>query len=415
MQEFIGIEYLCIDIANNFGKCEETGFKGDHATFDERIAWTKANYDQLEELMEYADEPELYIKSVFALRDSVDGKATGSLISLDSTCSGIQILSALTGCIKGGTITNIVDPNNRHDAYTKITDTTNHFLQEANIPSFRVSRSNAKDAVMTGCYGSRREPRRIFGENVKFFDKACLTEATGAFKLLPLLVNAWNPTSELHTFVMPDGHHVHLPTVLENEVTIEINEIRHKFTTYTKEVGTQERAVSLAAHVTHACDSYLLRNVIRRTNFNMALIKNNLRLVSGHASTESSTGARVATKRLTDTYNLVGSFDAQLANLNLRAADVAYMTPELRTKLQQVLESMVHYGSFHTLPVHDAFRVHPNNGNAIRYHYKEALADMADSSMLDHIYWQLTGKNLPISRNGQMGDIIRNNSNYHIC
>ena len=36
-------------------------------------------------------------------------------------------------------------------------------------------------------------------------------------------------------------------------------------------------------------------------------------------------------------------------------------------------------------------KAHPNNVNQVRYHYKEILADMADSNMLDDLLSQLYG------------------------
>jgi DNA-directed RNA polymerase len=150
MQQFSGIEYLCIDIANNFGKDKTTGFKGDKDTFTNRIQWVKDNFHKLEQRTDEVDEDKyLYIKGVQALRKVVKGEPTGHLIMLDATCSGMQILSALTGCIKGARITNMLKGDVRYDAYTVITEAMQNVLNNRGHNGFKVLRPDAKQAVMT--------------------------------------------------------------------------------------------------------------------------------------------------------------------------------------------------------------------------------------------------------------------------
>ncbi|MGP6500661.1 DNA-directed RNA polymerase, partial [Klebsiella pneumoniae] len=130
---FEPIEYLCIDIANNFGDDPLTGFKGDKELFETRIQWVKDNFNRLEERYEEADEKYLYIKAVMALRDVMQGKATGHTVMLDASCSGLQIMSCLTGCKRGGDMTGLIDPNKRSDAYTEITDQMNLQLSQLSM------------------------------------------------------------------------------------------------------------------------------------------------------------------------------------------------------------------------------------------------------------------------------------------
>lgn len=85
-KEYQPIEYLCIDIANNFGN--DGDFRGDKDTFENRIQWVKDNYSHLEQRSHEAEEPELFVKGVMALRNVEKGNKTGIAISLDSTCSG---------------------------------------------------------------------------------------------------------------------------------------------------------------------------------------------------------------------------------------------------------------------------------------------------------------------------------------
>lgn len=139
MKCFNGIEYIAIDVANSFGH--------DKWEFENRIQWVKDNIDNLEALESGADKKTLplYRKAVMALRKAMKGEATGHLVGLDAACSGMQIMSAMTGCVAGATATGLVNPNKRADAYTIVTETMNQ--QEGIL--VKVPRSDAKAAVMT--------------------------------------------------------------------------------------------------------------------------------------------------------------------------------------------------------------------------------------------------------------------------
>ena len=139
MKCFNGIQYIAIDVANSFGH--------DKMEFEDRIKWVKDNIDNLEALESGADKKSLplYRKAVMALRKAQQGMPSGHLVGLDATCSGMQIMSAMTGCIAGATATGLVNPNKRADAYTIVTETMN---QQAGI-LVKVPRSDAKSAVMT--------------------------------------------------------------------------------------------------------------------------------------------------------------------------------------------------------------------------------------------------------------------------
>lgn len=79
-KEYSPIQYLAIDIANNYGL--------DKLTYEERIQWVKTNINRLEDLAPEAEEYHLYIKGVNALRQTQRGEPTGHTVALDAVCSG---------------------------------------------------------------------------------------------------------------------------------------------------------------------------------------------------------------------------------------------------------------------------------------------------------------------------------------
>ena len=134
-KEYTPMQYLAIDIANQYGN----GI--DKETYETRIAWVKHKADRLEEFQDKAESPMLYKKAVNAFRLAEEGIPTGHVIGLDSSSSGLQLMSAMMGCEKGTALTGLIHPNIRADSYTLITQAMNKKVE------VHVTRAQAKSAV----------------------------------------------------------------------------------------------------------------------------------------------------------------------------------------------------------------------------------------------------------------------------
>ena len=76
---------------------------------------------------------------------------------------------------------------------------------------------------------------------------------------------------------------------------------------------------------------------------------------------------------------------------------------------------MLEHKSFPLVTIHDAFAAHANNVNQVRFHYKEILADMADSRLLDDLLTRLYKEPATFNKlSPNLGNKIRN-SNYSLC
>lgn len=259
MQTFTAWQYLLIDAANAYGH--------DKLLFEERIQWAMDHLPELEAMAEDADTQPLYLKAVQAIRKAQKGLPTGHLVGLDATCSGIQVMSALTGCISGATATGLVDPNVRADAYTLCTKTMNDILGGG----VEVERAQAKDALMTTMYGSKAKPKEIFGEDtpeLTAFYEAAQRIAPGAWDLLQTLLGAWQPYTLVHAWKLPDGYDARVKVMDKLNARIEVDELDHATFTYEfyENIGTKT-GISLPANVTHSVDAYILRCVHRRCNY----------------------------------------------------------------------------------------------------------------------------------------------------
>ena len=418
MKEFTGYQYLLIDIANNFN------LDLDKEIFEDRIAWTEANLADLEQLAvgeEWKERP-MYLKAVQALRLTQEGIPTGHLVGLDAVCSGMQIMSAITGCIDGARATGLVDLNRRADAYTDCTSLMNKDLGT----TLNILRKNVKQAVMTSLYGSKQEPKNEFGEDtpeLNSFYKALYKMAPGACELLEDLLASWQPYAKEHAYTLPDNFQVFVKVMTQVEHRIEVDELAGASFSYSYyENQGVKTGVKNAANIVHSIDGYLLRSLIRRCNYDLErvtevslLIQAELMGTYSHTChpiwIEDNNPAAYTCLKNWEWSGIADPVILQHLDLNtIQCLPSAYLI-----QLNLVLSTMLEYKPFEIVTVHDDFRAHPNNLNQLRKHYRNILADLADSTILVGILDQIHGtpgtydKRMP-----NLGDTIRH-SNYAIC
>lgn len=229
MKCFTGWQYLLIDLANAYGLDKEL--------FEVRIKWAEENLHQLESLVDKADSKPLYVSAMLAVRKAQKGLPTGHLVGFDASNSGMQMMSALTGCISGASYCGLVYPDVRSDAYTSCTKLMNELLGAQDI-SVNVSRKDAKNALMTTLYGSSAQPKKIFGEDspaLAAFYETVATMAPGAWRLLQELLDSWNSHALAHCWQLPDGFEANIRVMRKiagQEGRIEVDELGGASFTY---------------------------------------------------------------------------------------------------------------------------------------------------------------------------------------
>jgi hypothetical protein len=412
MKFFTGYQYLLIDAATQFGL--------DKLTFEARIAWTEENINDLESLASQAETKPLYLKAVQAIRKAQQGLPMGHLVGVDGTCSGIQVMSVLTGCEAGARATGLVDPDVRADAYTACTEAMNVILGGNLV----VPRSDAKQALMTSFYGSKAQPKSLFGEDtpeLAAFYQAAKTIAPGAWELLQDLLASWQPYALSHEWVLPDGYDARIKVMTKKEARIEVDELDGASFTYEfYENQGQKSGLSNAANLTHSVDAYILRSMHRRCNYDRALVEYAAGLIE----------IEMIARNLGQAMQPADSQDPVCVYLEhfkrSTVADVVilpYLTPEntgyLSNKhleaLATIVNDMLQYQPFELVTIHDEFKAHPNNMNWVRWQYKEIMAELADSFLLDDLLSQIHGTTGYFPKlNHNLGDVIRQ-SNYGLC
>lgn len=389
MKTYTGWQYLLIDAANHYGL--------DKLTFEERIDYITRNLDGLEAIAGEAETKPLYLKAVMAIRKAQQGIPTGHLVGLDACCSGIQVMSALTGCVTGAESTGMIDPNVRADAYTKTTQVMEGILGG----TVSVSRKDAKAALMTSYYGSKKTPQNIFGSDtpeLSAFYQAAHTVAPGAWELLQDLLASWQPYALQHSWKLPDGYDARVKVMKKKELRIEVDELDHASFTYEfYENEGSKKGLSNVANVTHSMDAWILRSMHRRLNYDRELADN----VAGRIQIvlmerDMGVGPRVLplcpkVAYYIEQYQRSTLADAVILPYLVDVDTVSHLSTEHLQALQGILNGMLQHPPFELVTVHDEFKAHANNMNQVRWMYREILAEIADSEVLDDILQQLHG------------------------
>lgn len=417
MTFYTGWQYLLIDAASHFGL--------DKLRFEERIQWSLDHLHELESLAEQADSKPLYLKAVMAIRKAQKGIPTGHPVGVDASCSGIQIMSVLTGCVSGARSTGLVDPDRRADAYSECTTIMNKLL-DGNL---EVSRKEAKQALMTSFYGSKAQPKALFGEGtpeLAAFYEAAQTMAPGAWDLLQTLLASWNPEALMHSWVLPDGFDARIKVMLKKSTRIKVDELDQASFTY--EYYANEpvpvghvKSKANAANVVHSMDAYVLREMHRRCNYDRLQAEDARELISialiSRGLAASHTTHQITDPKIqyyVDQYNR--SSVASIVILPyLNHKTILCLESDHLNKLLTILTGMLQYQPFELITIHDEFKAHPNNLNWVRWQYKEILAEVAESNVLDDILSQLYGVPGDFEKySNNLSDLIRN-SNYALC
>lgn len=250
--EFTGTEYIKIDVANQFGL--------DRLSWKDRLHWVEDNRGSLLSLKATAENETGFEKAYRALECAEQGVTTNHIMGLDATASGIQIMAAMSGCFDSAKTVNLINTGNREDLYSSV---ANHMSE-----SVPVSRKQIKHPVMTFFYGSEAVPKQVFGEDeaLKVFYATLVETLPGCYELMQLMQSCWNPNATSYEWAMPDGHVVHVPVSMKQDMALEIDETTpHTRYSYRAEVITPKlKGRALAANIVHSVDGWVCRQMVKK-------------------------------------------------------------------------------------------------------------------------------------------------------
>jgi len=256
LSKFNGLDMLKIDIANCYG--------WDKISWIDRLLWVHEHEHELEQLVEGASEPLLYLKAVKALRLTQDGQPSGHIMFLDATASGLQIMAALSGCKKTAYAVNLINTGKREDVYNEVAISMNDVLAFDD----QVVRGDVKKPVMTHYYNKMTQDTLNTVQQEAFYG-VLADKFEGAEAVKDTINEFWDKNALEHVWTLPDGHIARVKVTEMINARIEVDELDHVTFTYRFEVNTPSFvSTSLVPNIIHSIDGYIAREMVRRAYLN---------------------------------------------------------------------------------------------------------------------------------------------------
>ena len=342
-----GLRYLKIDIANAFGL--------DKQSYADRIKFVDEHTtNELLAKTIAADSPYEYRNAVNELHDHYCGKTVEHITYLDCTNQALQLYAVLTSCKDTAFLCNISSGNELTDAYGVLAKAMNEITK---LDIF--DRNNCKKALMTTLYG------KMDGE------------------------------SEIIKYIMENN--------MELMPMINIEEFPNQF---------QQAMRAIAPHAMRAMDVLQSLNCADIDTYYWTMpdgfkvkydVKSTQKL---EISCKTKSGVKFKFNRDVQVYK--GSeFNRGMSPNVIHSVDGYVAREMIRRMTQPCAEFNRSYPAFIT-SIHDAFGTHPNNAEEMTYHYTNIMCELNDSSLLQDIMSQISGKHmLSIKKNTLTNDMIR--------
>lgn len=385
MQLFTGMQYLKIDVANQFGLDKED--------WDVRLDWFDKNESDLLSLQKQAEEPAMFYASATSYYRAKEGKVNHHPISLDATSSGLQILAALTGDRKAATICNVVSTGHRKDAYTEVY----YAMLSKTGGEAKIERKDTKKAVMTSLYGSEAVPKSVFGEGplLALFEETMDDQAPGAWELNKQMLALWQSDVDAYHWVMPDNFNVHIKVMQMYSENVHFLDKPYEVS-FARQ-GPMEGGRSLGANMTHSIDGMIVREMTRRCMYDLERVLYIRDVLCVPTFKTSIAGAKdedwQMVEKIWHHYQITGFLSARILN-HLNAANIILVD---RVSILELIESLPSK-PFQVIAVHDCFRALPNYGNDLRRQYNLLLAGIAKSRLLSDLLTQITGRKMEVGK-----------------
>lgn len=253
MQQFNGLDYIKIDIANNFGM--------DKLSWEDRLLWFHMHKKDLPDMIGEADNPFLFMKGIQAHDDAINGKATGFIMALDATASGLQIMSCLSGDYDSAKLVNLVNTGQREDAYLAVANSMNASLSSDET----VSRALIKKPLMTHYYNKSRPAGLTEAQEASFF-ATLVNLFSGPEDVKQIINDCWDKNALVHQWTAPDGHVAKVKVTEKEDKRIEVDELGVTFTYRYDANKPSKRSTSLCPNYIHSLDGWVAREMVRRAH-----------------------------------------------------------------------------------------------------------------------------------------------------
>jgi hypothetical protein len=262
-----------------------------------------------------------------------------------------------------------------------------------------------KYAIMTSLYGSVAAPEGVFGDSVELFYDTMEAMAPGAWDLNKGLQDLWTMfKSSDYGWVLPDNFHAYIETKTSELVPFTFLNTTYKL--IRKIDGRPEFHKGLGPNLIHSIDGMIVREMFRRCSYDLKTITRVKDLLAMKAvGTTGKSASMVQT--LWSHYKATGFLSTRIFDYLFH--DTMGLVDF--TTIKNLIDTLPAQ-PFEMISVHDCFRVHPNYGNDLRLQYRQILADINDSTMLQNLCSQIAERKIPVKKTGGLTRQTILNSNY---
>jgi hypothetical protein len=123
-------------------------------------------------------------------------------------------------------------------------------------------RKEVKTAIMTTSYNSIANPRATFGRYYDAYMSAFISCFSGAMKVMKLFNHYFDPSKQVHSWTMPDGFTVHMPTYQKYVAKYSSSWGVVDFMSH-KVAPNPDQWRSLVPNIIHSIDAWVCRETIR--------------------------------------------------------------------------------------------------------------------------------------------------------
>jgi hypothetical protein len=323
-------------------------------------------------LAKKAKSPHMFAACAIAVTDVMAGKKSGYPVSLDSSNSGPQWLSTLWRCETGMKTTGVLNVGLVPDAYTVFLKV----MEDLGVTT--LTREKVKLGAMPYNYNGVYKAMATFGDNFPAFEQAYATALPAVSFNMQALEKAWGSKRTHHTFIMPDGMVVRVPTI--NTIDLKCNYGNNEYKYSFKRLGTKRRGakktLGIAAHIAHGYDAFVLRELTARINYNPKEVKRIIELLETKPQVHGPIREREALR-----VNLYAraqvKYDTPSVGIytHLNPLNYQMLSTDTQDMLLHLLYDMLDYPSVQLKVVFDDFGVLPNHIQHLRRVYNQLLRE----------------------------------------
>ena len=411
MHTFSVIEYILINIAALI-------LGADKVAFGERIELVQLSKTKLKSLIKEIKDPDDKALAFMAYQQILEAKAgvIHTPCLMDWCSSGASILSAIMRDKTGMTSCGVLDANGKSsktpgNLYQVVTDCLNKTY------STNFTRLQVKGATLAFYYGGDKNVSDLMEgdeDKIRFYHETYATCLPGAYAFRQAALDAWNSDAASYPFMAPDGYEIAVPvlgdskaqhvtfsypTVGDNgvrhniqgnaDVHFKVQEARPKYILSYRKLIRNNHTKGLGAHMIHALDAFILREIVRMSKMPkaraLAILREKLDpIVNAQGYLEGDSLAY--TKEIENTvkaWENMGVINTRILHLVADAKGVYQIPMQMYQKLQELVERLPER-EFDVVHIHDEFGALPQFMNDLRHCANTVYANLYRGNVIQY-------------------------------